>query len=219
MKNKLSTLFSLGICLFSPVILLADEPNEPEIKMLHIFIQADVNKVYFENIWVFERQAAAGHWQVSVDLPDKAVVLGFDEPNETKFAAETGSVRKKMAVDSLIDSVGFSFALPNDKGMCRTSITPGCYVDSMVVYVSGSAAKLVSDTLAPSEYMQSHSRFSGVYTAGGLAAGKTIEITLSRLPHKDRGLVEIICLAGLGLLIMVALLTLYYNSKAIRMPE
>ena len=65
--------FALYIFSFlSPVVLFAaQEPNAPSIKMLHVFIQADVNEVHFENIWVFQRRTLNRPWQVSIDLPDE----------------------------------------------------------------------------------------------------------------------------------------------------
>lgn len=202
-----------------PSVLSAEEPNVPGteavgIKWVHIFIRADVNQVHFENIWVFERQAQNRPWQVSINLPDGAAALSFDEPNETEFATEPGTIRKRMAADSLIDSAGFSFVLPNQDGMCRTLIKPSYRVGLMVVSVSGPATQLESRVLRANEFMQSHSRFSGVYTAGDMAADTEVEINLARLPRRDRGLLEIACVAGLCLIVIIALLTVCWNRYA-----
>lgn len=173
--------FSFSLCAFSfllPVDLFVAEPNALSIKWAHIFIRADVNEVHFENILVFERETANHPWEVSIDLPDGAIVLGFDEPNETELLAGGRIICKAMAADSLIDSVGFSFALPNRDGTCQTLIKPDYQVDIMVVYVSGPGTQLVSNALKSDEYGQSHSEFSSVYTASNLTAGTKIEINL-----------------------------------------
>ena len=221
MKNKPVIVFFLFLCVLLPAGLFAAEPNvvptgDVGIRMLHIFIRADVNEVHFENIWAFERQRPNGPWKVSVDLPGGAAVSGFDEPGETELQAGGRTVGRKMDVDSLIDSVGFSFVLPNQDGVCRTQIAPGYPVNSMVVYVSGSAVKLAGNVLKLDEYRVSHSKFSGVYTAGNLEAGARVEINLSRLPSGDCRLLENICVVGLGLIVLIALLIVYWNQKAIK---
>jgi len=207
MKSKSGILFFVGFCFLGSVVLAAEEPNAPSIKWLQVFIRADVNEVRFENIWVFERKTADGQWDVSIDLPEGAAGLVLDETNQTLMTG-TQSIRMDMAAESLIDSVGFSFSLPNRTGTCRTFMTAGYHVNSMAVSVSGAGTKLVSNVLKPNEYMQSRSRLSGVYTAGDLPAGTRIEITLSRLPRRGNGLAEAICVAGLGLIIITAFLTL-----------
>lgn len=215
MKSKLRILFFLFFCFLPFSVLFADELSEPNIKWLRIFIRADVNEVHFRNFWVFERQTANGPWEASIDVPDRAVPFGFDEPNETELSAETGCIHKRMTADSLIDSVGFSFALPNQGRMCQTLIKPGYRVSSMVVYVSGPATQLISDVLKFDEFMASHSRFSGVYTAGNLPAGAKVEINLKGLPGRDCQFYEIVCVVGLVLIIIIALFTLYCKRRAI----
>lgn len=228
MKGKLGISY-FYFCLFtfhflSPAVLLAAEPSALPIdaigiKWVHIFIRADVNEVSFENIWVFERQAENYPWPVCIDLPDEAVAAGFNGPNGTELVADSGTIRKTMAADSLIDSVGFSFALPNQKGMCRTSITPRYQVNLMVVSVSGPAVELASNILKPNEFMASHSRFSSVYTAAGLAADTKVNIKLSALPRRDCGLLEIACVVGLCLIVIIALITMYYNRKIMKVKS
>jgi len=213
MKRALSIILSFSF--LASTALFAAEPNAPAVKWVHIFIRADVDEVRFENIWVFERQTVGCPWDVTIDLPEGAVLLHFDEPNETELLAGSGTIRKEMAADSLIDSVGFSFALPNQDGLCRTYIAAAYRIESMMVYVSGSATKIESRVLKYNKFMALRSVFSSVYTAGNLAAGTKLEINLSDLPYKDCGLLEIVCVVGLGLVIVIALLTLYRNRKAI----
>jgi len=204
---------------FSSSAIFAAEPNVVSadtirIKMLHIFIQADVNDVRFDNIWVFENRQRGESWDVSIDLPDRAVLLSLDEPNETEFLADSLSLRKRIAADSIIDSVGFSFVLPNQDGLCRTSVKPGYQVNSVVVSVSGPASQFTSNVLklTIADFMASRDRLPRIYTAGNLAAEERIEINLSRLPHRDCKLPEVLCAAGLALIVIAALFTIYYNK-------
>lgn len=232
--------FSFSLCVFGnlvPPVLLAvrpdtlaiekirtSRPTPIEIKILHIFISADVNEVRFDNIWVFQRPALNGPrgsrlggspWQVNISLPPQAVVYSFDEPNETQLLADQSAICKKMPADSLIDSVGFSFALPNNNGSCRTYIPLPYPVDSMAVCVSGSKVQLKSPVLKFNKIKPLRSRFSAIYTANNLAAGAKVEINLSGLPGKHSYLLEIICVVGLVLLILIALFTLYFKRKPI----
>jgi hypothetical protein len=202
--------------LLSPAILLADQPSSISIKMLHIFISADVNKVRFENIWVFQRQIPERPWQVNINLPEAAAAVSFDEPNETEFIPDSGTIRKRMAADSLIDSVGFSFVLPNHKGTCQTQITPPYPVDSMAVCVSGRTVKLESPTLKFNQFKTLRSKFFGVYTASNLTPATNVNINLTGLPSEDSSSVKTICLLGLGLIILIALLTLFWKRKPIK---
>ena len=210
---------------FSSALLFAVEPNATStdavrIKMLHIFIQADVNDVRFDNIWVFENQQRGEPWQAGISLPDHAVLLDFNEPNEIEFVAESSNLRKKMAADSIIGYMDFSFVLPNRGGLCRTSIKPGYQVNSMAVSVSGPATQLKSDILKFHSSMASRDRLPRVYTAGNLAPKAKIDINLSRLPRKNSKMSQVICVAGLALIVTAALFTIYYNRviKAGREP-
>jgi len=221
MKNKSGIIVLLFFFFLSAGRLPAAEPNivavDPVwIKMMYVFISADANEVRFENVWVFKRHEGDLPWEVNINLPDGASGLHFDEPNETELLAGSGIVRKKIKADSLTDSVGFSFTLPNQGGLCRSFIKPGYRVDSMVVSVSGPAAKLVSNALKADQYKQLHSTFSGVYITNDLAADTKITINLSRLPAKDSSMSRTICLAGLALIVVIALLTMYYNLKVMR---
>ena len=205
--------FFFGFYFLSPMVLLAEQPNEPNIEMLHVFVRANVNEVYFRNIWVFKRQDANLPWDVSIDLPYMAIILNLDEPNEMEFATSPATIRKRMAAESLIDSVGFSFALPNQDGTCRTQISPKYRVHSMMVSVSGPDTQLISDILKPYKYRQSHLTLPKVYRAGDLAAGTEVEINLQYLPCKDSNALEIVCIVGLGLIIIISLFTMYYKRK------
>ncbi len=219
MRTKLIMLFCCGFLLSSTV--LAVEPNAPAqdvVKMLHIFIRADVNEVRFENIWVFERQSAKHPWNVSIDLPDSAKNITLDEPNKTTFTEDTKIIQARMTADSIIDSIGFSYTLANRDGKCRTFIKPDYKVDSMVVSAAGRATKLVSEVLKPNKFLASHSdAFSHIYTAHDLAAGTKVEIKLTDLPRRNSQLSGIVCILGLEVIIIAALLTLLYcNLKGKR---
>ncbi len=207
--------FSLLVFSFlAPVILFADQPDTPVVKWLSVYIRADVNEVRFENIWVFQRHKADRSWDVVISLPDDAVVLRLDEPNETELPATGRTIRKDMTADSLIDSIGFSLALPNQAGTCQTQIVPDYNVASIVVFVSGSAVRLVSNVLKYDEFRTSRSNFSSVYTADNVAAGTKVGIELKHLPCKARELSAIVCITGLALIVIIALFTIYYNRTA-----
>jgi hypothetical protein len=224
MKSKSGILFFFSLCFLSPPVSLGapggepvePEPNAPSIRVLHVFVRADVNQVFFENIWVFQRQSPAHTCQISINLPDGAVLSGLDEPNQTRFVAETGVINKSMTAGSLFCSVGFSFVLPNQAGDCQTQIVPAYKVDSMVVSVSGSATEILSNVLKSHELEQSYSGFSSVYTASNLPAGAKVQINLKHLPCKGWKLLKVACVAGLGLIVIAALLTLYWNQKTIK---
>jgi hypothetical protein len=188
--------------------------NQPAIRMLHIFIQMDEKEVSFENIWVFERQDVNYPREVNVDLPEGAVVLNLDEPNETEFLKESGIIRKKMSSDSLIDSVGFSFILPRRGDVFQTLIKPRYRVGSMVVFLSEPAVRLESNILKLDKSLMSSSGYAGVYTASGLSAGSKIEINLKSLAGAGSRLFEIICLAGFSFIVIIALVILCYSRGA-----
>lgn len=181
------------------------------IKMLHIFIRADVNDVRFDNIWVFENQQRNGPWQVIINLPDKAVFLGFEDPNQVEFRQDSGTIRKKISAGSSISRVDFSFVLPNQDRTCRTQMKPGYNINSMVVSVSGPATQFASDILKFNSLMASQSKLPRIYTAGDLAADTKIDINLSRLPRRDSNLTKLFCLVGLALMVIIALFTIYHN--------
>jgi hypothetical protein len=225
MKTK-SLILCFCFLFFSSVLLFAAEPNilsidSVSIKMLHIFIQADVNDVRFDNIWVFQNRQRGEPWQVEVNLPDQAILLDFNEPNEAEFLKDSLSLRKKMAPNSVIGYMDFSFVLPNRNGLCRTSIEPSYRVNSIIVSVSGAATQLKSNLLKFNRTMVSRSRFSGVYTADNLPAGTKINMNLSRLPRESNKLPQVICVIGLSLIIIAALFTIYYSrlTKAGREPH
>jgi hypothetical protein len=189
------------------------EPNDPSeetpvVAMLHVFVQADLEHVRFEHIWVFNRQNKQGPWQVSIDLPADADLLQVDDPNETRFSLDPPSVSKTMAADSLIDSLGFSYLLSNQNGRCSSRLVPDYAVDSMIVSVSGSNTHLESGVLEFDRFRTERSGYSGVYTARSLPAGQTVRIELSGLPRKASDWPRIVALAGLPLIFLAALITM-----------
>lgn len=210
------SLLSFYFLLFSPAALFAAEPNKPStdsvrIKMLHIFIRADVNDVRFDNIWVFENQGPNSPWQIIIDLPDQTVLLGFEDPNQIEFMQDSGTIHKKISADSPISRLDFSFVLPNQAGKCRTQIKPGYRVDSILVSVSGPATQFTSDVLKLSNFMASQAKLPRIYSAGDLAADTKIDINLSRLPCQNGKLLKALCLAGLALIVIIALFTIYHS--------
>jgi len=219
MRVKLIMLFC-GVFLLSSTA-AAVEPNTPAqdtVKMLHLFIQADVNEIRFENIWVFERQSAKRPWQVSINLPDVAENIILDEPNRATFTEDTKIIRANLAADLAVDSVGFSYTLANRGGECRTFIKPDYKVNSVIVSAAGRATGLASEILKPNKFLASHSNaFSRIYSAYDLAVGTKIEINLTGLPCRSSQVFEIVCILGLEAIIIAALLTLlYYNLKGKR---
>ncbi len=196
----------------------AAEPNRPPdqitIRMLHVFIQADVNDVRFENIWVFAREEASGPWQVDIDLKPNAELLHLDDPNETVFLPSPPAIRKTMAADSLVDSVGFSYLLPNTSGVCITEITPPCPVDSMVVSVSAPSTRLLSNLLKPDAFRRRRSVFSAVYSAANIPPGKPVSISLAGLPKMPSSLPRTLCALALALIFAAAAVTMYCGRRA-----
>ena len=212
MRTKLIVLFGSGF-LLSPAIPAAESNTSTQdvVKMLHLFIQADVNEVRFENIWVFERQPAKQPWKVIINLPDGAENITLDEPDKTTFTKDTRVIQAEMAADSPVDSIGFSYTLTNYDGKCLTFIKPDYEVNSIVVSTAGRATRLVSEVLKPNTFPASHpNAFSSFYSARDLAAGTKIEINLAGLPRRNSRLSEIVCILGLEVIVVVALLTSFY---------
>ena len=215
MRTKLIMLF--GYIFLLPPTVLAVEPNAPSpdvVKMLHLFIRADVNEVSFENIWVFEKQPAKHSWKASINLPDSAENIILDEPNKTTLTKDTKIIQAAMAAGSRADSIGFSYTLANRNGKCLTFIKPDYKVNSMIVSVAGRATGLISEVLKPNKFLASHSyAFSRIYTARDLAAGTKIDINLMGLPCRNSRMPEIVCVLGLEAIIVAALLTLLYLNR------
>ncbi len=185
----------------------ADEAESPGVKMAHLFIRADANEVMIENIWVFERAKAGQPWTVEIQLPPQATGIRLDEPGSTSYDELTGKVKKTIAADSLIDSAGFSYLLDNVEGECSFEVESAYPVELMVASVSGPATRLMSDSLKFDEERQSRSRFSGVYTAENLPANLSVRLGLSNLPQPDSGLFETVCLAVVGVILVLAGIT------------
>jgi len=213
MRTKLIIVFG---CIFFLSPAAAAKPGattQTVVKMLHIFIEADVNEVRFENIWVFERQSAKQPWDVSVNLPDSAENIILDEPNKAAFTKDTKIIQASMAANLAVDSIGFSYTLANRDGTCLTFIRPDYKVNSVIVSAAGRTTRLASEILKPNKFLASHSTaFSGIYAANDLAAGTKIEIKLSGLPRKGSRVSEIFCILGLEAIIIAALLTILYRN-------
>ncbi|UCG47852.1 MAG: hypothetical protein JSU94_20535 [Phycisphaerales bacterium] len=196
----------------------AAEPNRPPdqiaVRMLHVFIQADVNDVRFENIWVFAREEARGPWQVDIQLKPNAELLHLDDPNETVFLPSPPTIRKTMAADSLVDSVGFSYLLPNSSGVCITEIAPPWRVDSMVVSVSAPSTRLLSNLLKPDAFRRERSGFSTVYSAANIPPGTSVSISLAGLPKIPSSLPRTLCALALALIFAGAAVTMYCGRRA-----
>lgn len=209
-------LLLLTFCLFRPAVLLAEEANSIRVKTLYVFIGADLDQVIFENIWVFERDDSNVPWQVGITLPSGSTLIGMDEPNQMHLEQGGRRISKNMTADSLVDSLGFSFSLLNRRGNCETQIKCDYRVESMVVHLSGPACRLSSDILKPNDFMAARSRFSSVYTANDLPAGTKLVVDLTRLPRKDSNIWEIATVLFLGLIVIIALLTMYYHQKKLK---
>ena len=214
LKKYLLVKFLFFTCCFSVSGAgFAAETDLPAVKWLRIFIYADVNKVYFKNIWVFQRKISGSPRQVNIVLPADVTDVKPAEPNAVKFTADTCTVTAQMAADSTVGSVVFSYALKNSDGLCRTEIIPRYDIDSAVVYVSGPAADFGSNVLKYDKYISSKSVYSGAYTARNLKAAGRITINLKNLPRRDSRFPEVICIIGLGLIVAASLLTLILYSK------
>ena len=78
----------------------------------------------------------------------------------------------------------------------------------MVVYVSGPETTLKSDLLKLSSFRTLRSRYSSVYTANNIGAGRSVDVELSSLPAAEDMLVEYAAVMTLVLIVLTALLTL-----------
>jgi hypothetical protein len=203
----------LSLNCLTPSRLLAQDPNAPYIQMLHIAVRADTEEVHFENIWVFKRQSEGRPWQATIELPPAAVLVAVDEPNQTQFLPDSKTIRKEMPPDSLIDSVGFTFTLPNQNGACQTSISPAYPTANMLVSVSGRATKFTGKFFKYDDFRTSRSRFSSVYTAADIPPDTAINMALTSLPQPDGPLAEYISIAGLALTIGIALSMILCRRK------
>ncbi len=184
----------------------------PTVKLLTIFVRSDVNEVSFDNIWAFKRNTVTGPWDVSIRIPYGASLIDLHEPVETGPLSDLAVVSKNLAPDSLIDSVGFTFAVPNQNRSCKTLIKSDYHINSIVVYVSGSATKLDSSVLKFDRYRTLHSKFSNVYTAGKIEPGNTIDFNLTALPAKNSKVPQKVCIVGLVLIILATCLTLFWKQ-------
>ena len=209
-------LLLLTFCLFRPAIVHGEEASPIRVKTLYVFIGADLDQVLFENIWVFEREDSNEPWHVSIALPDGSTLTGLDEPNQMQLEQGGRRISKNMTADSLVDSLGFSFSQPNRRGSCETQIKCDYRVESIVVHLSGSVCRLSSNILKPNDFMAARSRFSGVYTANDLPAGTKLVVDLTRLPRKDSNIWEIATVLSLGLIVIIALLTMYYRRDKLK---
>ena len=175
-----------------------------KIKMLHIFIKADVNEVRFENLWVYRRDKAGSSWEVDIGIPETAVL----ETQDANSEQTSQIVSKELKADSLIDSASFTYFIANDNGRCRACFKTDHDIDSMVVYVSGPGTAVKSDLLKFNSYRALRSRYSGIYTAENIQAGRLVDIELSALPAGEDMLVEYISVFSLVLIVLTALITL-----------
>jgi len=210
MKSRRGVFPVVVFCVLFPALAKA-EPNQPTVRMLHIFVQMDKTEVSFENIWVFERQDVNLPWEMNVDLPAGVTAPSIDEPNETEFLKESGIIRKKMSSDSMIGTVGFSFIMPRNGALCQTLIKSRYSIGSVVVFLSQPAVRLASNVLKLNESLTKGSDYAGIYTADGLPAGAEIEINLKNLAASASRLFEIICLAGFLFIVIIALIILRYS--------
>ena len=176
-----------------------------KIKMLHIFIKADVNEVRFENLWACRRDKAGTDWKVNINIPESAIM---EEQKDANSEQTSQIVSKDLKADSLIDSVNFTYFIANDNGRCRAIFKADYAIDSMVVYVSGPETTLKSDLLKLSSFRTLRSRYSGVYTANYIGAGRSVDVELSSLPAAEDMLVEYAAVMTLVLIVLTALLTL-----------
>ena len=217
-RINLSSWFALSIIIlfFCSPALSVENTGSIRVKTLYVFIGAVVDRVVFENIGVFERQDSKGPWQVNIALPDGSTITSLDEPNQIQLEQGGKRISKNMPADSLVDSVGFSFSLPNERGNCQTQIKCDYPIDSMAVHLSGPASMLTSDILKSNDFMAARSRFSSVYTANNLPAGSGVMINLSKLPQRDANILEFTAAGALGLIVIVALLTMYSRRTKIK---
>ena len=205
-RQLLLILIIVSIC---SGVSLAAEANI-EVKMLHVFVKADVNEVRFENLWVFQREKEEGGWDVEIEV-DKAGKVsnwaGEIEGNVLKADLEDGS---------RVDSVGFTFYKANVDGECEVGLPLGYAAESVVVYVSGAQSRLVSEQLEYSEYMSSRSRYSHVYSGKGIRGGGELRFRIDGLPRSGDSVVEIVTICSLVLIVIIGLITLYTGRKATR---
>ena len=182
----------LFLVLISSAVSFAAQEAKDEtvkIKMLHIFIKADVNEVRFENLWVYRRDNAGSDWEVDFEIPETASLEGQKDANSEQ---NRQIVSKELKADSVIDSVSFTYFIANDRGRCRVCFKANHDIDSMVVYVSGPGTTLKSDLLKFNSYRTLRSRYSGIYTAENIQAGRLVNIELSSLPAGEDMLIEYI---------------------------
>ena len=222
-KSKTLRLFivTLAFCFLTlsfltPSRSFAQDPNAPFIQMLHVAVRADTKEVHFENIWVFKRQSEGRPWQAVIDLPPAAVLVALDEPNQTQFLPDSKTIRKEMPPDSLIDSVGFTFALPNQNGACQTSISTAYRTANMLVSVSGRSTKFTGKLFKYDDFRTSRSRFSGVYTAADIPPSTDVKMALTSLPRPDGPWAQYFSIAALALIIALALFTILSARVAVK---
>ena len=190
-----------------------EDPNRAEtrVRVLHVFVKADVNDVRFENIWVIERPDVNSPWSASIEVPEGAELLQVDDPNLTSYIPSSGTVVKPLAADSKVGSLGLSYLLPNDAGACTTTIPLPHRVDSMVLSVSGKNTQVASNKLKFDSFRASRSAFSSVYHAGDLPASTEVMVSLSSLPREDPSLIRSITMVILALIFGLAAVTMLFS--------
>lgn len=203
--RQILTLILILVCSASSFALQEMTDDVVKIKMLHVFIKADVNDVRFENLWVYRRDNADRSWGVNIEIPENAYLQGEEDIHNEQ---NSRIVSKDFTPDSQIGSVSFTYFINNIKGKCRVSFKPDYEIESMVVYVSGPQTIVRSDSLKFDGYRTLRSRYSGVYTAENINAGQTVNIELSALPADENMLIQYISVFSLALIVLTALLTL-----------
>ncbi len=185
----------------------------PTVKSLSIYVRADVNEVRFRNVWFFERKQTGGKREIKIELPKKPVKLVLEDPDNTYYNSITNTLSAEISSGSLVDSVAYTFSLANEAGTCETELPTNYPVELIRVYVSGPATRISSNTLVRDEYVESRSNFSHVYKAVNVGPDARVAISLSGLPRIESRVWQIVCTAGLVLIIAGALFTIYHGRN------
>ena len=210
MKFTKRLIIFIVIFLFTSGVFGEGESDGIEVKILHIFIRADVNEVRFENLWVFQRDKEQAGWKVEIKIDKDAKIKDWSGPRD-------GNVLKASLEDgSRIDSVGFTYFKRNQQGSCEVCVSSNYTIKSMVIYLSGTQSRIESDRLVYNDYMSARSRYSHVYTMSGIHRGERSRFNIEGLPVRGSYIIEIITICSLVLIVIIGLITLYYSRKSIK---
>lgn len=195
----------------SPLVLA--ETDGIKVKMLHVFVEADVDTVLFKTLWVFENPDVQNHWNVELKIPAGSQLFNLDDPNSSEYSSRQNTITSVMQAGSRVGSVGFSFIAPNRAGTCGVILDCGYDIDKVDLYLSGSTTKLASGKLEYNDFVSARSDFSRVYSGRDLPVGEKLDITITGLVRKRADYSRGVCGIGFGLIVTAALTTLYYDRR------